>query len=1092
MASISASAEDRIDTIPPPPEESYDSREDCMKSIQAWALERGFAIVVKSSYNGKGKEGNGDHLHRTHFVCDKSGHYWPHRPPTHPATSGSTEVPAEAKEEASLPAAPQETASASTKTEKDAKGTGATSTKIKKNANVSRKTGCPFHLVLNHNPDTFKWDLTVSNPDHNHKPSDNPSAHIVHRRLTETQKKEIIKLDAAGVPPLKIKNSLLKEGTLHAPLKTIHNLNHKERKKNDGGGSAVESMVQGLKSCGFTYQIQSEISDKTGAHHLNAVFMAFPESLKLAKQHSTCILIDATYKTNRYKMPLMHIAGVNSSNSTFTIGFYFLATEKEGDFEWALQQLKTVLPCLPAVILTDKEQALMSAIKSVFPSARHLLCQWHIRNNLWTHCQPLLVKGGYDYDMFLEAWNFLLASKSQEEYEANCVKMAATCTPEVMKYMNKNWLPLKGMFVNYLISDLPHFGNKNTSRVESLHASVKRFLHGANSSIYKTIVNMRDALNHQLHELMINSATQKTVHINALPAVLSQLSGTISHFALRACQCAYSAGRSTDCKDCTYELHWGMPCSHRMRQLDLQKQFLKPEDFHMQWHFPDVSNIVIPEGSNEENSLSHEALDQAFLTRIYERFQKLPVKEKGSFIDNFERLLDQTDVLAPLAEPLEQQHKGRPNNEKKKKKKGESAKSTKREPSAWEHKVQAEKKNKRGRPRKVVSVEENPPVEEEKVEPEEKRGRGRPSKNAGLDTKAVGCKRKKAKKSPSEWSDSDVELPDITLEQSTAETSGCPAKRARRVPQVPSATEVAAPPPEMKTRSGRVIKRIINMNEEEEEESSSDTQDGGTDGQEYEAEDNPGDDGEEDEEEDIPGDDGEEDEEEEISGYEDVSKWRDFDQAHSMYASVSSRVRKMISSIRDVDSDGHCGFRSAAASIGQKEIYYEDIRLAMVREIDLQAVYQQPDYLSMMAEDIPFALLRNNLNFTQSPCQKKHWIVFPRHGEILADALRRPIIHISNLIMATYLPLSYGPTNLPPVFLVYLEGKYHYNAFKFKGRGGIYPALPISRSWFKWRKEVATDWEALIQINRDEWDTQVPKGEPGALLDVDAEDGLQL
>ncbi|KAI7956599.1 hypothetical protein MJO28_003694 [Puccinia striiformis f. sp. tritici] len=259
------------------------------------------------------------------LLSSRSGKYRAHRPPTHPATSGSTEVPAEAEEEASLPEAPKETASASTKTEKDAKGTGATSTKIKKNANISRKTGCPFQLVLDHNPDTFKWDLTVSNPDHNHKPSDDPSAHIVHQRLNDTQKKEIIKLNAAGGPPLKIKKSLLKEGPLHAPLKTIHNLNHKERKKNDGGGSAVESMVQGLKSCGFTYQIRSEISDKTGAHHLNAVFMAFPESLKLAKQHSTCILIDATYKTNRYKMPLMHIAGVNSSNSTFTIGFCFLA-----------------------------------------------------------------------------------------------------------------------------------------------------------------------------------------------------------------------------------------------------------------------------------------------------------------------------------------------------------------------------------------------------------------------------------------------------------------------------------------------------------------------------------------------------------------------------------------------------------------------------------------------------------------------------------------------------------------------------------------------------------------------------------------------
>ncbi|KNE98115.1 hypothetical protein PSTG_08577 [Puccinia striiformis f. sp. tritici PST-78] len=94
--------------------------------------------------------------------------------------------------------------------------------------------------------------------------------------------------------------------------------------------------------------------------------------------------------------------------------------------------------------------------------------------------------------------------------------------------------------------------------------------------------------------------------------------------------------------------------------------------------------------------------------------------------------------------------------------------------------------------------------------------------------------------------------------------------------------------------------------------------------------------------------------------------------------------------------------------------------------------------------------------------------------------------------MATYLHLSYGPTNLCPVFLVDLKGKYHYNAFKFKGRGGIYPAPPISRSWFKWRKEVANNWEASIQINQDEWDTTIPKGEPGALLDVNAEDGLDL
>ncbi|KNE98116.1 hypothetical protein PSHT_14567 [Puccinia striiformis] len=200
-----------------------------MKNIQDWALKHGFAIVIKILYKVQGN-------HWTIFVCDKSGRYRPHRP----ATSCSSEVPAEAKEESS-PEAPKETVSTSTKTEKDAKGTGTNSTKIKKNANTMRKT------------------------DHNHKPSDNPSAHIVHQRLIDIQKKEIIKLDASRVPALKIKNSLLEEGPLHAPLKTIHNLNHKERKKNNGGASAVEAMVTSLKSCGFTYQIQSELVSSPAA-----------------------------------------------------------------------------------------------------------------------------------------------------------------------------------------------------------------------------------------------------------------------------------------------------------------------------------------------------------------------------------------------------------------------------------------------------------------------------------------------------------------------------------------------------------------------------------------------------------------------------------------------------------------------------------------------------------------------------------------------------------------------------------------------------------------------------------------------------------
>ncbi|KAH9473394.1 hypothetical protein Pst134EA_000467 [Puccinia striiformis f. sp. tritici] len=78
-----------------------------------------------------------------------------------------------------------------------------------------------------------------------------------------------------------------------------------------------------------------------------------------------------------------------------------------------------------------------------------------------------------------------------------------------MGYMDKNWIPLADRFVKYLISDVLHFKNVNTSRVESLHAAIERFLKGANSSMPTTISDMHDALRHQLRKLLIDCATQK-------------------------------------------------------------------------------------------------------------------------------------------------------------------------------------------------------------------------------------------------------------------------------------------------------------------------------------------------------------------------------------------------------------------------------------------------------------------------------------------------------------------------------------------------------------------------------------------------------
>lgn len=55
------------------------------------------------------------------------------------------------------------------------------------------------------------------------------------------------------------------------------------------------------------------------------------------------VLIDSTYRTNKFNMPLLVLAGVNEESKTFMFGFALLSSEKEENVKWALEKLFTFL-----------------------------------------------------------------------------------------------------------------------------------------------------------------------------------------------------------------------------------------------------------------------------------------------------------------------------------------------------------------------------------------------------------------------------------------------------------------------------------------------------------------------------------------------------------------------------------------------------------------------------------------------------------------------------------------------------------------------------------------------------------------------------
>jgi transposase-like protein len=46
----------------------------------------------------------------------------------------------------------------------------------------------------------------------------------------------------------------------------------------------------------------------------------------------------------------------------------------------------------PRTILTDKEEALMNAVKLIFPGTKYMICLWHININIMKKARPILAE----------------------------------------------------------------------------------------------------------------------------------------------------------------------------------------------------------------------------------------------------------------------------------------------------------------------------------------------------------------------------------------------------------------------------------------------------------------------------------------------------------------------------------------------------------------------------------------------------------------------------------------------------------------------------------------------------------------------------
>src|SRR5947209_921387 len=160
--------------------------------------------------------------------------------------------------------------------------------------------------------------------------------------------------------------------------------------------------------------------------------MIHPRCLDAFKRCPDALLLDCTFKTNKYNMPLLNLVTSDGNNRTIHLGVALLSAQDEASFYWVMTHLRTKFDAEGIKIqlfITDNDNGCINAIDRAFDRPRIHLCRWHFNKDVLTYIRTSLgsqyrpVRNGTRWEnsppaeAALQLYYTLLASRSVEEYE---------------------------------------------------------------------------------------------------------------------------------------------------------------------------------------------------------------------------------------------------------------------------------------------------------------------------------------------------------------------------------------------------------------------------------------------------------------------------------------------------------------------------------------------------------------------------------------------------------------------------------------------------------------------------------------------------
>ncbi|XP_006577583.1 protein FAR1-RELATED SEQUENCE 5-like [Glycine max] len=253
----------------------------------------------------------------------------------------------------------------------------------------TRKCGCPFKIHGKPVHGGEGWTVKLICGIHNHELVKTLVGHPYAGRLTDDEKNIIADMTKSNVKPRNILLTL-KEHNANSctTIKQIYNARSVYRSSIRGDDTEMQHLMRLLERDQYIHWHRLRDQDV-----VCDLFWCHPDAVKLCNTCHLVFLIDSTYKTNRYRLPLLDFVGVTPTGMTFSAGFAYLEGERVNNLVWALEWFQGLFlrnDRLHVVIVIDRDLALMNAVKVVFPECMNLLCRFHIDKNVKAKCKSLI------------------------------------------------------------------------------------------------------------------------------------------------------------------------------------------------------------------------------------------------------------------------------------------------------------------------------------------------------------------------------------------------------------------------------------------------------------------------------------------------------------------------------------------------------------------------------------------------------------------------------------------------------------------------------------------------------------------------------